>query len=144
AKRQVLVAGLANSDIAAANNVRELVTRTLEQLENQLLLLGRQTSLERVAAFLLEMDRRLDKRTQMSLPMSRRDIADYLGLRLETVSRCLSVLRRDGILSFIGQTQREIELHDRSRLVEWATASLPHQWHPKAKQDERTMSCNET
>jgi CRP/FNR family nitrogen fixation transcriptional regulator len=74
--------------------------------------------------------------------MGRRDIADYLGLKLETVSRALSVLRDDGILSFIGQTQREILLDDRSRLADWATSAFPYQWHPKAKQaGELTMSC---
>ena len=45
----------------------------------------------------------------MALPMSRRDIADYLGLTLETVSRALSALQKKGILKFVGQTQREIE-----------------------------------
>ena len=73
AKRRDLVAGLAKSDIAAANNVRELVTRSLEHVENH------QTSLERVATFPLEMDRRLDQPQVIGLPMGRRDIAVYLG-----------------------------------------------------------------
>jgi len=48
--------------------------------------------------------------------MSRRDIADYLGLTLETVSRALSQLNRAGVLTFIGTNQREISLRDRARL----------------------------
>jgi CRP/FNR family nitrogen fixation transcriptional regulator len=120
AKRRDLVAGLAKNDIAAANNVRELVTRALEHVENHLILLGRQTAFEKVAAFLLEIDRRLDQPQVMILPMGRRDIADYLGLTLETVSRALSVLCDEGILSFIGQTRRKIVLHDRTRLVQHA------------------------
>jgi CRP/FNR family nitrogen fixation transcriptional regulator len=52
--------------------------------------------------------------------MNRHDIADYLGLILETVSRALSSLRDEHILSFIGKTQREIVLHDRSKLAEHA------------------------
>ena len=82
-----------------------------------MLLLGRKTSLERVAAFLLEMDRRLNGAGVMALPMCRRDIADYLGLSLETVSRALSQLHGKGILGFLGQTQRQIVLLDRARLV---------------------------
>jgi CRP/FNR family nitrogen fixation transcriptional regulator len=123
AKRQSLFAGLAKADIPAANNVRHLVTRTLEHAENHLLLLGRQNSLEKVVAFLLEMDRRLEHPKVMMLPMGRRDIADYLGLTLETVSRALSNLRDEGILSVGGQMLREIVLHDRSKLAQQATAA---------------------
>jgi CRP/FNR family transcriptional regulator, nitrogen fixation regulation protein len=83
-----------------------------------MLLLGRKTSLEKVAAFLLEMDHRSEAAGVMILPMSRRDIADYLGLTLETVSRALSRLRDQGILSFTGQTQRQIVVQNRVRLVE--------------------------
>ena len=83
-----------------------------------MLLLGRKTSLERVAAFLLEMDRRLTAAGVMALPMSRRDIADYLGLTLETVSRAISHLHGKGLLGFLGQTQRQIVLLDRAQLAE--------------------------
>jgi CRP/FNR family nitrogen fixation transcriptional regulator len=82
-----------------------------------MLLLGRKTALEKVAAFLVEMDARLTATGIMSLPMSRRDISDYLGLTLETVSRALSRLQRAGVLGFIGHTQREIVLRDRLRLA---------------------------
>jgi CRP/FNR family transcriptional regulator, nitrogen fixation regulation protein len=71
-----------------------------------------------VAAFLREMDPRLTAAGVMALPMSRRDIADYLGLTLETVSRALSHLHGMGILGFLGQTQRQIVLLDRVRLAE--------------------------
>ena len=130
AKRQSLFARLAKNDIAAANNVRSLVTRTLEHVENHLLLLGRQKSLEKVVAFLLEVDRRLGQPDVMVLPMGRRDIADYLGMTLETVSRSLSVLRDERILSFRGTNQREIVLHDRSKLVHRATSA----WHEELAQ----------
>src|SRR6516162_5315991 len=111
----------AKGNIRAANNVRHLITRTLEHAENHLLLLGRQNSLEKVAAFLLEMDHRLEHPNVMALPMSRRDIADYLGMTLETVSRSLSSFRDEGILSFTEKNHREIVLHDRSTLAERAT-----------------------
>ena len=124
AKRRSLFGGLGDGDVSATNNVRDLITKNLEHAENHLLLLGRQTALEKVAAFLLEMDGRLEQPEVMGLPMGRRDIADYLGLTLETVSRALSALREESILSFIGQTQREIALHDRSKLAQRATSGL--------------------
>ena len=117
AKRQSLFASLAKGDISAVNNVRDLVTKNLEHIENHLLLLGRQKSLEKVAAFLLEMDRRLGRPEVMVLPMTRRDIADYLGMSLETVCRVLSSLQQERILSFTGKNHRELVLHSRSKLA---------------------------
>jgi len=55
--------------------------------------------------------------------MCRRDIADYLGLTLETVSRALSRLYKLGILGFIGNNQRQIVLLDRQQL---ASLDLQH------------------
>jgi CRP/FNR family nitrogen fixation transcriptional regulator len=52
----------------------------------------------------------------VALPMGRRDIADYLGLTLETVSRMLSRLYDEGILGFSGTTRRQIVLQNRLRL----------------------------
>jgi CRP/FNR family nitrogen fixation transcriptional regulator len=63
------------------------------------------------------MDRRLTAAGVLALPMSRRDIADYLGLTLETVSRALSHLHERGILGFLGANQRQIVLLDRPRLA---------------------------
>ena len=83
-----------------------------------MLLLGRKTAVEKVSAFLLEMDERLAHPNVMILPMSRRDIADYLGLTLETVSRALSTLRNEKMLRFDGSTQRHIVLLDRGGLAE--------------------------
>jgi CRP/FNR family nitrogen fixation transcriptional regulator len=53
----------------------------------------------------------------MPLPMSRRDIADYLGLTLETVSRALSRLHELAIIGFIGSNQRQIVLMNRQQLA---------------------------
>ncbi len=79
-----------------------------------MLLLGRKNAMERVVAFLLEMDRRLAVAGVLALPMCRRDIGDYLGLTLETVSRSLSALSEKGALSFNGS--RQIMLSNRARL----------------------------
>jgi CRP/FNR family nitrogen fixation transcriptional regulator len=109
---------VAESDAMVALDLLNMTTSNLQHAEDHMLLLGRKTSLERVAAFLLEMDRRLTAAGVIALPMCRRDIADYLGLTLETVSRALSQLHGKGILGFLGQTQRQIVLLDRTRLAD--------------------------
>ena len=121
-KRQSLEA-VAESDAIVLRNLLSMTTSNLEHAENHMLLLGRKTSLEKVAAFLLEMDARLIPTGIMALPMSRRDIADYLGLTLETVSRALSHLQRAGILGFLNSTQRAIVLRDRLRLASFGLPS---------------------
>jgi len=100
-----------------AQVARSLWTMTageLRRAEDHMLLLGRKNAMERVASFLLEMDRRLAGTGMMALPMCRRDIGDYLGLTLETVSRALSQLHNDGVLAFSGA--RQIVLRNRQRL----------------------------
>jgi CRP/FNR family transcriptional regulator, nitrogen fixation regulation protein len=86
-----------------------------------MLLLGRKTALERVAAFLLEMDEWLDHPNVMVLPMRRRDIADYLGLTIETVSRALSTHRDEELLRFNGATERQLVLLNRIGLAQLDT-----------------------
>ncbi|WP_025035458.1 helix-turn-helix domain-containing protein [Bradyrhizobium sp. DOA9] len=115
-KRQSLE-NVAESDAMVARNLLSMTTSNLQHAEDHMLLLGRKTSLERVAAFLLEMDKRLTAAGVMALPMSRRDIADYLGLTLETVSRALSRLHELGVIGFLGNTQRQIVLLDRQQLA---------------------------
>jgi CRP/FNR family nitrogen fixation transcriptional regulator len=116
--KRVSLAHVAEQDASVARDLLNMTAISLQHAEDHMLLLGRKTSLERVAAFLLEMDRRLTAAGVMALPMCRRDIADYLGLTLETVSRALSVLEHKGILGFLGQTQRQIVLLDRPKLAE--------------------------
>ena len=108
---------VAESDAMVSRNLLSMTTSNLQHAEDHMLLLGRKTSLERVAAFLIEMDRRLTAAGIMPLPMSRRDIADYLGLTLETVSRALSRLHELDIIGFIGSNQRQIVLLDRRQLA---------------------------
>ncbi len=99
------------------SNLLGLVTRNLQHAEDHMLLLGRKTSVEKVAAFLLEMDKRFATPNLMILPMPRRDIADYLGLTLETVSRALSALRDRNLIRFTCPSQRELMLLDRAALA---------------------------
>lgn len=86
----------------AGRRLLELTFRRLAAAQSQMLLLGRMTAMERIATFLLNLERRLgraagDLRT-VRLDMTRMDIADYLGLTLETVSRMLNQLKRRGII----------------------------------------------
>jgi CRP/FNR family transcriptional regulator, nitrogen fixation regulation protein len=114
-KRRRLEAA-AGSNVQVAHNLWTMTAGDLRRAEDHMLLLGRKTAMERVATFLLEMDRRLAKAGMMALPMSRRDIGDYLGLTLETVSRTLSQLNNEGILVFSGA--RQIVLRNRQRLAD--------------------------
>jgi CRP/FNR family nitrogen fixation transcriptional regulator len=107
---------VAATDVQVTHDLLSMTARNLEHAENQMMLLGQKNSQEKVAAFLLEMDRRLSGTGVLALPMSRRDIADYLGLTLETVSRELSRLRASGMLKFSEMSQRQIVLEDRRRL----------------------------
>jgi CRP/FNR family nitrogen fixation transcriptional regulator len=109
---------VAEVDVGITHDLLYMTTDNLQHAEDHMLLLGRKTSLERVVAFLLEMDRRLTAAGVLALPMCRRDIADYLGLTLETVSRALSKLHEDGILGFLGTNQRQIILLDRQQLAD--------------------------
>jgi len=109
------------SRATATNNLVRLVTSNLQHAEEHMLLLGRKTALEKVAAFLLEMDNRLAATGVVVLPMRRRDIADYLGLTVETVARVMTHLRNQNVLIFIGPANREIVLRDRAKLAEFAS-----------------------
>jgi CRP/FNR family nitrogen fixation transcriptional regulator len=104
----------ASVDVQVARKLWSMTAGELRHAEDHMLLLGRKTAMERVATFLLEMDRRLAVAGLMALPMCRRDIGDYLGLTLETVSRALSQLHAQGVLGFSGA--RQIVLRDRQRL----------------------------
>jgi CRP/FNR family nitrogen fixation transcriptional regulator len=106
----------AGSNVRVAHNLWTMTADDLRRAEDHMLLLGRKTAMERVATFLLEMDRRLAKAGMMALPMCRRDIGDYLGLTLETVSRALSELNDKGVLTFSGA--RQIVLRNRQRLAD--------------------------
>ncbi|WP_084462795.1 helix-turn-helix domain-containing protein [Oceanibaculum pacificum] len=79
----------------------------LAAAQDQILLLGRKTARERIASFLVMMDKRGAQPKgaalhAVHLPMSRSDIADYLGLTIETVSRTFTQFRNDGLIRLEG------------------------------------------
>ncbi len=95
-----------------------LAARALRHAQDHMLLLGRRSAVERVAAFLLDVDARLGGTGTFDLPMTRRDIADYLGLTIETVSRTISQLEGEGALLRTGGRQVSLRRGRMHRLVE--------------------------
>ncbi|PRY23234.1 CRP-like cAMP-binding protein [Aliiruegeria haliotis] len=86
-----------------------VVHRRLERTQNHITTLGRLDSVERVTLFLAEMAIRSGatraKPQLVTLPMSREDIADYLGLNAETVSRILSRLKKSRMVKFLSPSE---------------------------------------
>ncbi len=98
-----------------ARRLREIALRDLTNAQGRMLLLGRMTAAERVATFLLDIFERRDAVRALDLPMSRNDIADYLGLTIETVCRVLSAFKREGAIAI--PNPHRIELLDRAALA---------------------------
>jgi CRP/FNR family transcriptional regulator len=94
---------------ALASHLLAAVIDELRAAQNKLLLLGRKSATEKVASFLWEMASRATQPSAINghidLPMRREDIADYLGLTVETVSRTFSRLRRAGIIALPNPSQ---------------------------------------
>ncbi len=76
-------------------------SRELSRTQEHLMLLGRKTAAEKVAAFLLALADRFPG-ALTDLPMGRQDMADYLGLTIETVSRMLTQMQAEGLVRFEG------------------------------------------
>ncbi|AKH99796.1 cAMP-binding protein [Hoeflea sp. IMCC20628] len=106
---------------------RKLLEQTLNELDEArdwMLTLGRKTAAEKVASFLLLIASNIDPESdadsaRFALPLSRSDIADFLGLTIETVSRQMTGLRKDGII-LIGSS-RHVEVPDLAKLAERAS-----------------------
>jgi CRP/FNR family transcriptional regulator, nitrogen fixation regulation protein len=97
------IEALADSDPKIARELREIAFKALSRMQSQMLILGRITAMEKVGSFILEMAARLSNGDSeaVTLPVSRYDIADYLGVSVETVSRALSELRRHGAIKLL-------------------------------------------
>ncbi len=100
-----------NNDVA--RQLWSLTARELNRTQMHVLLLIK-SARERLAAFLLEMAERLAEKGAVELPMSRQDIADYLGLTIETVSRTLTQLADASTIQLLAS--RRILLCNRSAL----------------------------
>jgi CRP-like cAMP-binding protein len=111
-KRSAVVA-LAARDNSVAQQLWVITSRELRRVQDHVLLLI-QTAQERVAGFLLEMANRATVGNAVELSMPRQDIADYLGLTIETVSRMLTVLEKSAAIEL--PSSRRIVLRNRSAL----------------------------
>ena len=114
AKRRAVIAQ-ASRDSDVAHELWTLTAAGLEKAQDHMMLLGRRNAQERVAAFLLEMADRGPEDAAVELPMSRQDIADYLGLTIETVSRTLTQLEISAAIEL--PSSRHINLCDRAALL---------------------------
>jgi len=115
---------VADSDPQVARRIRELAFGSVLRAQKRLLILGRARALEKVSGFLLEMvDRfRLGPVGPVTLPMSRYDIADYLAMAAETVSRALTTLREDGVIRF--DSVRCLQIRDRESLEKFRESPM--------------------
>ena len=97
---------LAECDPDVGRYIRHLAFESISRLEARIGILGRVTAIEKVSAFLLEMAQRSlnGPSTVVVLPMSRNDIADYLALSVETVSRALTDLKQLGVVALAGES----------------------------------------
>lgn len=103
---------------AQAGYMLKLALRSLSRAQDHLLVIGRQSASERIAAFLVDMAARQEDLDHVELPMSRQDIADYLGLTIETISRVFTRLRTDGLIDL--PTSRSVILKKRNALARMA------------------------
>jgi CRP/FNR family transcriptional regulator, nitrogen fixation regulation protein len=106
---------LAGRDRLVAQQLFALTGRELHRVQDRILLLIKNAR-ERVASFLLEMAQRASENNTIELPMSRQDIADYLGLTIETVCRTLSALETASAIE-VSASSRRIVLRDRAALA---------------------------
>lgn len=99
---------LAVTDEGLSHQMLSYAMGSLARAQEHALMLGRKSAAEKLAAFLLEWAAHSPDSDVVSLAMARQDIADYLGLTIETVSRTLSQLEREGIIAL--PTTRRIRL----------------------------------
>jgi CRP/FNR family nitrogen fixation transcriptional regulator len=114
------VEAAADSDPHLTREIRQIAFHGLSRLQGQLLIVGRVTALQKVGAFIVSLADRLShgESDRVMLPVSRYEIADYLALSVETVSRALSELKQRGLIRFAGT--RAIQIIDREALEDSA------------------------
>jgi CRP-like cAMP-binding protein len=114
------LAALREAHPALVELIRDRAADAIRRLEDHALVQGRTTASEKVGGYLAAMSRRIqrDRQGVLVLPISRYDIADHLGLAVETVSRSMTVLKRRGTIGL--QSPRHVEIRNAERLAEGA------------------------
>jgi CRP/FNR family nitrogen fixation transcriptional regulator len=112
--RRCSIETIAAGDAELSRKIVAAMMRSLERAQDHMILLGRKSALERIATFLLDMAKRSAGGDTFELPMQRSDIADYLGVTIETVSRSLTHLERDSVIAI--PSSRRIVLKDKVAL----------------------------
>jgi CRP/FNR family nitrogen fixation transcriptional regulator len=97
--RRNSVEQIAQRNETVSHQLLQLAMHNLAQAQDHSLVLGRRGAAEKVACFILGWSRRCAHEDGVHLAMSRQDMADYLGLTIETVSRSLSQFERDGVIA---------------------------------------------
>jgi CRP/FNR family transcriptional regulator, anaerobic regulatory protein len=129
---RAMIEGLASQSSAVKDWLFEHVADELEKAQEWIMLLGRMTAEQKMAAFLLSVARGSDPQgaatalpadTVVELPISRTEIADYLGLTIETVSRQIGRLRERGVVT-VGNPRRVI-IHRPEALEATVESALP-------------------
>lgn len=115
AYRRSQFARLLHNDPAFGQQLMSSMLHNLERAHEHMVLLGRKTAQEKLATFLLDMAERLDRNDRVVLAMQRTDIADHLGLTIETVSRTLTQMVRDGLIK-LAAAGRTVILSDKAAL----------------------------
>jgi CRP/FNR family nitrogen fixation transcriptional regulator len=117
---------LATIDADVARALRQQAFKAIERLQSRMVLLGRTNALEKVSAFLLEMSERtsVGASDDLVLPMSRYDVADYLAIAVETVSRTLTTLKARGAI--VLANSRHMRIMDRRVLEGWVASRKVH------------------
>ncbi len=108
--RRTVVERAAQADGAVARKLWTATSDDLQRMQDHLMRLGRECATRRVESFLAELSGRCRTGGRVNLPMGRLDIADYLGLTIETVSRTMTQLEREGSISI--PSNRCVILHD--------------------------------
>jgi CRP/FNR family nitrogen fixation transcriptional regulator len=133
-KKNALMA-VTGCDSRIERQVLLLMSRELARLQERVLLLLKNAQ-ERVGEFILDMEKRAAVGKYVELPMRRQDIADYLGLTIETVSRILTALEKCGAIEILGRKGIVVRDHSSLRTVIADRETFALSWYLRKSTNE--------